>query len=221
MALLVRYALNAKLRENDMTVQKLIAQALTLSVFHFTLFSAMPRLQAAPRQTDLKQRVEQFGVGTELKLKLKGGENVRGSVASIGDDSFVVTSKDDGASREIAFNDLKKVSYPKRGYKSGGGTPDPAAAKRMVVQLGVGEHIMVKVSPTKKVRGYISEIHDDYFVIQPDGQASALQVPYSSIHKVNKNLSFGATIAILVGIAAAVVLILVLSGNDKVDVLPN
>jgi hypothetical protein len=91
----------------------------------------------------------------------------------------------------------------------------------MVVQLGVGEHIMVKVSPTQKVRGQIREIHDDHFVVAPDGQKETLQVPYSSVWKVNKNLSFGATVAIVVGIAAAVVLILVLSGEEDVDVLPN
>jgi len=204
-----------------MNVRTLIAQALTLSLFHFSLFSTTPRLEAASPQPDLKQRVEQFGVGTELNLKLKSGEKLRGSVESIGDDSFIVAAKDNGAPREIAFNDLEKVRYPKRGYKSGGATPDAAAAKRMVVQLGVGEHIMVKVSPTEKVRGHIRAIYDDHFVIQPDGQTSTLQVPYNSIRKVNKNLSFGATLAIVIGIAAAVVLILVLSGEDEIDVLPN
>jgi hypothetical protein len=80
---------------------------------------------------------------------------------------------------------------------------------------------MVKVSPTEKVRGHIVEIHDDHFIILPDRQTSTLNVPYSSIWKVNKNLSAGATLAILAGIGAAVVLILVLSGEDEIDVLPN
>jgi hypothetical protein len=80
---------------------------------------------------------------------------------------------------------------------------------------------MVKVSPTQKVRGHIREIHDDHFVVAPDGKTETVQVPYNSVWKVNKNLSFGATVAIVVGIAAAVVLILVLSGEEDVDVLPN
>lgn len=202
-----------------MNVRKLTAQVLALGLFHLSLISGVDKLQAAP-PPDLKQRVEQFGVGTELKLKLQNGEKLRGSVETIAQDSFTVVSKEDGATRQVAFHDLEKVSYPKRGYKTDD-TPDPAAAKRMVVQLGVGQHIMVKVSPTQKVRGHIREIHDDHFVIQPDGQISTMQVPYSSIWKVNKNISFGATIAIVVGIAAAVVLILVLSGEDEIDVLPN
>lgn len=197
-----------------MNAQTLMAQILTLGLLHLSLVSGMGKVQAATPQTALKQRVEQFGAGAELKLKLKSGEKLRGSVESIRDDSFIFAPKDDRASREIAFSDLKNVSYPKRGYKAED-TPDPVAAKRMVVQLGVGEHIMVKVSPTEKVRGRILEVHDDHFVIQPDGQTATLKVPYDSIWKVNKNLSFGATIAILVGIAAVVVLVLVLSGHES------
>jgi len=159
-------------------------------------------------------------VGTELKVKLADGTKLRGLVERIDKESFLLAGKDDGASREISYSDLDKLSYPKRGYKTEG-TPDPAAAKRMVVQLGVGEHIMVKVSPTQKVRGHIREINSDYFVVQPDGQTQIVQVPYNNILKVNKNLSFGATVAIVVGIAAAVVLILVLSGEEDVDLLPD
>jgi ribosome maturation factor RimP len=193
--------------------RELTARILILALLNVSLISGNTPV-------NLKERVDRFGVGTELKLKLKNGEKLRGSVESIGQDNFVVSLKERGATREIAFNDLQNVSYPKRGYKAEG-TPDPDAARRMVVQLGVGEHIMVQVSPTQKIRGHIREIGDDHFIIHPDGQASALQVPYSSIHKVNKNLSFGATLAIVVLIAATVVLILVLTGEDDVDVLPN
>jgi ribosome maturation factor RimP len=203
-----------------MDVRKLTAKVLTFGILHFSIVAGGTRLQAASPPNEVKQRVEQFGVGTELKLKLAGGDSVRGEVQSIGDNSFLFVPKEDNTPREIAYSELQKVSYPKRGYKAEA-TPDPAAAKRMVVQLGVGEHIMVKVSPTEKVRGHIRAINDDHFLIQPDGQTANLSVPYDSVWKVNKNLSFGATIAILVGIAAAVALILVLSGEDDVDVLPD
>jgi ribosome maturation factor RimP len=200
-----------------MKLRALTAQVLTLGLLHLALSSGAPKLSGAPH-TDVKQRIENFGVGADLKLKLEDGKKVRGVVESIGDSSFVVVSEKSGR-QEIAFNDLKNLSYPKRGYKAEG-APDPVLAKRMVVQLGVGEHIMVKVLD-QKVRGHIREIHADHFVVQPDGQAATLQVPYENISKVNKNLSFGATLAIVIGIAAAVVLILVLSGEDEIDVLPN
>jgi ribosome maturation factor RimP len=202
-----------------MQLRKYTAQVVTVGLFHISLINATGGLKGASPRPDLKQRVEHFGIGTELKLKLTNGEKLRGSVESIGADSFVVAPKDKaGATPEIAFNDLESANYPKRGYKTED-IPDAVAAKRMVVQLGVGEHIMVKVSPTEKVRGHIVAIQDDEFAILPDGEKSPRNVPYSSIHKVNKNLSLGATIAIVVGIAAAVVLILVLSGEEDIDVV--
>jgi ribosome maturation factor RimP len=201
-----------------MNAKSLLAQTLTLGLLHLGLTTGGMTLQASARP-NLKQRVEQFGTGTELKVKLQGGEKLRGVIDSIGESSFVLNSTA-GEPKEIAFQQLQSLRYPKRGYQTKD-APDPVAAKRMVVQLGVGEHIMVKVSPTQKVRGHIRDIQDNYFVIQPDGQADTRQVPYSSIWKVNKNLSFGATVAIVVGIAAAVALILVLSGEDEVDVLPD
>lgn len=203
-----------------MNLRTFTAQILTLGLLHFTLASSGAKLRAASPPAALKQRVEQFGVGTELKVKLAGGDKLRGQVESIGEDSFTLAPKNGGDPREIAYNDLENLRYPKRGYTAET-APDPAAAKRMVVQLGVGEHIMVKISPTEKVRGHIREIHESHFVVQPDGQNETLDVPYSSIWKVNKNLSFGATLTILVGIAAAVVLVLVLTGEDEIDVLPD
>jgi ribosome maturation factor RimP len=202
-----------------MNIQRLTAHLAILGLLHLVLVSGAARAQAATRM-DPKQRVEQFGEGAELKLKLKNGENLRGHVESIAAESFVFSPQEQDTDREIAYADLERVNYPHRGYKAEG-TPDPVAAKRMVVQLGVGEHIMVQVSPTEKVRGHIVAIEEDQFVILPDRQSSTRAVPYNSVHKVNKNLSFGATIAILAGIAAAVVLILVLSGKDDIDVLPG
>ena len=200
-----------------MNLRKLIAQTLSLGLLHLSLVSGN-NLQAASIKPDLKQRIEQFGVGTELKLKLDNGETLRGSVESIGRDSFVVVSNAAAIPREIPFASLENVRYPKRGYTANG-APDPAGAKRMIVQLGVGEHVMVKVSPTEKVRGHIHEIQDDHVVILPDGKTATLNVPYGSVWKVNKNLSFGATLAIIVGIAAAAVLILVLSDEEEIDVI--
>jgi hypothetical protein len=126
-------------------LRKVTANAVVAALIHLGLVTSGVRLQAKelPNPDVLKHRVEQFGVGTELKVKLSNGQAVRGSVESVGDESFVVALKDNGGSREVSYDELQKVNYPSRGYKAQG-HPDPAAAKRMVVQLGVGEHIMVQ-----------------------------------------------------------------------------
>jgi ribosome maturation factor RimP len=198
-----------------LSLKKLTANAVVAALVHLALINGGMRLQAKelPNPDVLKQRVEQFGVGTELKVKLSNGQDVRGLVQNVGDEAFVVALRDNGGLREVSYDDLRKVNYPKRGYKAEG-HPDPAAARRMVVQLGIGEHIMVQTGPDTKLRGHIREIHDDHFVILPDHQNAAVQVPYNSILKVNKNLSLGGTIAVLVGIAAVVAVILILTNNE-------
>ena len=163
-----------------MNVRTFTIQILILALVHSPFLNGASKPPVGDGQLPLRQRIEQFGVGTELKVKLADGTKLQGLVERIGKESFLLAAKDDGASREIAYNELDKLRYPKRGYKAEG-TPDAAAAKRMVVQLGVGEHIMVKVGPTQKVRGHIRQINDDYFVVQPDGQTQTLQVPYNNI----------------------------------------
>jgi hypothetical protein len=101
-----------------MNIRQLIAQLMVLGIFHLTVVSDSGLLQASTSQPDIKRRVQQFGVGTELKLKLRSGEKIRGSVDSITEDGFTLTSKKDASPRQIAFNDLENATYPKRGYKT-------------------------------------------------------------------------------------------------------
>jgi hypothetical protein len=108
----------ARKEKADMNLRTFTAQALLLGLLHFSLGSAGMNLRAAPPANELKQRIEQFGVGTELKLKLNGGDNVRGRVESIGNESFLLATNDNAAPREIAYNQLQNMRYPKRGYKA-------------------------------------------------------------------------------------------------------
>ena len=144
-----------------MNVRTFTIQILILALVHSGLLNGASKPHVGDVHFPLRQRIEQFGVGTELKVKLADGTKLRGWVERIGEESFFLAAKDDdAASREITYNELDKLSYPKRGYKAED-NPDAAAAKRMVVQLGIGEHIMVKVSPTQEVRGHIRQIDND------------------------------------------------------------
>ena len=59
-----------------MNIRQLTAQLMVLGIFDLTVVSD-PGLQASTSQPDLKRRVQQFGVGTELKLKLRSGKKIR------------------------------------------------------------------------------------------------------------------------------------------------
>jgi hypothetical protein len=68
--------------------------------------------------------------------------------------------------------------------------------------VGKEAKVQVKLKDGTKLKGFISEITDDYFVVtnEKDGQSTAIPYPQAKQVKGN-NLSTGATIAIAVGVA--------------------
>src|SRR5688572_25097868 len=106
-----------------MNVRTFTIQILILALVHSPSLNGASKLHVGDGQPPLRQRIEQFGVGTELKVKLADGTKLRGLIERIGQESFLLAAKDDGASREIAYNELHKLRYPRRGYKAEG-TPD-------------------------------------------------------------------------------------------------
>lgn len=88
-----------------------------------------------------------------------------------------------------------------------------------VAKLGTGKdaRITVKLRDKTKLKGYVSEIKENSFVVVDDKTGKASEVPYPSAKQIKgNNLSTGAKIAIGVGIAVAIVIIVAIIGN-KID----
>ena len=94
-------------------------------------------------------------------------------------------------------------------YYRADGRPDPIEARRTVVGLGIGKHVMVKLEGGRKVHGNIETIEADHFTLLPDQQATALPIAYGDIWQVEPNLSRTAKIAIAVAVACVVTTIVV------------
>lgn len=91
-----------------------------------------------------------------------------------------------------------------------------AKVKSKIEKLGVGENslIEVKLKDKTKVKGYIGEISDDYFVVIDKLNGTSTKVPYPQVKQAKgNNLSTGAKIAIGLGILAAVLVILLIFEN--------
>lgn len=85
--------------------------------------------------------------------------------------------------------------------------------RRAVLKLGVGPdaRVQVKLRDKTTLAGYVSEAGPDSFVVTDAGTGVATVVPYPQVKSAKgHNLSTGAKIAIGVGIAAAVVLVVYL-----------
>ena len=159
---------------------------------------------AAPEQ--VKQQLDQFGVGANLKVQLADGKKLKGSVVSLGEDGFELRGKSADAPRHIAYNNVNAVTLAKLKYRAKG-TPDAVEARRVVLGLGVGHHIQVKTTAGKEYHGNIQIIGTDSFRMLPDRETAPVQIAFADVQYVEQNLSTGAKVAIIVGAAAAAVVI--------------
>ncbi|MGI8468137.1 MAG: hypothetical protein ACR2N3_06770 [Pyrinomonadaceae bacterium] len=81
--------------------------------------------------------------------------------------------------------------------------------KANIAKLGTGKDakIAVKLKDGTKLKGYVSQINENSFVVVDEKTGSATEVPYPNAKQVKcNNLSNGAKVAIAVGILAAVIL---------------
>jgi hypothetical protein len=173
----------------------------------FVLFqlSLAQSLQAtvAPDPAAIKGQIDQFGIGAKLELVLAHGQKLRGSVDAIGDDSFLFISQRRQPAQRISYDQVSEMRLTKHRYRASG-QPDSMEARRVVLALGVGKHVVVNTAG-REVHGLIQAIEPGYFTVLPDQQNAPVQFAYSDVQHVEKNLSLGATIVLLVLIAAGVV----------------
>lgn len=83
--------------------------------------------------------------------------------------------------------------------------------KTSVSRLGTGKdaRVEVKLRDRTKLKGYISQINENSFVVVDDKTGNAAEIPYPNAKQVKgNNLSTGAKIAIGVGIAVVVLFII-------------
>ena len=178
------------------------ATVLVVSLLHLSLSGSLeartPKIPAP-----IKEQVDQFGVGAKVGVKLAGGEKLRGSIDAIEGQGFLLSSQRENGPRRIPYDEVAELKLAKRVYRASD-QPDVVEAKRVVVALGVGKHAVVKVTGGKKLHGHIQAIEGDHFTLQPDNQPSPVQIAYSDVWYVEKNLSAGATIVLVILIGAAV-----------------
>jgi ribosome maturation factor RimP len=183
-------------------LRKLIAICLVFFLFHFSF------LQAAtpPDPASLKEKVDLFGVGAKVKLRLADGEKLRGSIETITDETFSFNPGPGTLQRQIAYDQVVDLELAKRVYRTQD-QPDPVEARRVVVALGVGKHVVVKTTTGKEFHGHIQAIEPDNFTLLPDRAVAPVQIAYGEVRHVEKNLSAGATLVLVILIVAVVAVV--------------
>ena len=92
--------------------------------------------------------------------------------------------------------------------------------KTNVAKLGTGKdaRIEVKLKDGAKLKGYVSQINENSYVIINDKTGASTEIPYSNTKQVKgNNLSTGAKIATGIAIGAGAFLLLVFIGLHYAD----
>jgi ribosome maturation factor RimP len=156
-----------------------------------------------PDTAFVKQQVAQYGVGAKVKVRLAEGKKLRGSIAGIEDEAFLLASGRAAVPKRLSYDQVSGLKLATLTYKAAG-QPNPAEARRVVLGLGVGKHIMVKTADGKEYHGLIVAIEEGGFAVMPDQQATPVQIAYNDVLQVGPNLSTFAKVAIVVAVAVAI-----------------
>jgi len=157
-----------------------------------------------PNPSLTRQRVDQFGVGAKVKVELTNGQKFKGSIQSIEDGGFLLAAAKAGSPTRVPYGAVAQLNLAKNTYKATG-QPDSVEVRRVVAELGVGHHVMVKTSEAKEYHGNIVAIAAESFTVLPDHTTAPIQIAYNQILQIGPNMSKGTKIAIVVLVGVAVV----------------
>jgi hypothetical protein len=181
----------------------LLAISLAFCLFQLSLVQSLEATVGLD-PVSVKRQVDEFGAGAKVGLVLAGGVKLKGAIQEIGTEGFQFISRANEPARTIRYDQVTGVELLKRRYRAHG-QPDATEARRVVLALGMGKHVVVNTTTGREFHGNIVAIAPGYFSVLPDEQSAAVQIAYGDIQHVEKNLSLGATIVLVVLIAAAVV----------------
>jgi ribosome maturation factor RimP len=161
-----------------------------------------------PNPSLTRQRVDQFGVGAKVKVELTNGQKFKGSIQSIEDGGFLLAAAKAGSPTRVPYGDVAQLNLAKNTYKATG-QPDPVEVRRVVAELGVGHHIMLKTAEAKEYHGNIVAIEAESFTVLPDHTTVPVEIAYSQTLRMGPNLSKGAKIAIVVVVGLVIAAVIV------------
>ena len=62
--------------------------------------------------------------------------------------------------------------------------------KTKIVNWGLHKSVTVKLKSGEKLQGRITEIKDEFFAVQTEGQATTRQVQFSEVHKLSGHIAW-------------------------------
>lgn len=154
----------------------------------------------------MKRRLEEFGPGADVKLRLADGSKRRGLIGQTRVDGFELRLAQTAAVQDFEYAQVASIELTSRVYRSNAGR-DPVAAHRVALALGPGHHVLTRVRVGKTYRGHIDSVDPEGFTVLLDHTKKSITIPYAEIDHLEQNLSRAAKIGIVAAIAGGVALL--------------
>ena len=130
----------------------------------------------------IREQIELFGPGTEVKLKLANGKVLQGSIGLVDRESFELISKQNHDRMGIAYRAVAQFEVRKKFLPGAGDTE--TEVRRVVNTLGIGRHFEVKTS-SGKLSGNVQRTWDDHFELLLDKKWKPVDVAYADVRELS------------------------------------
>ncbi len=194
------------------TLQRFVALGLIVSISSLALadLGIAQEMTGASTRALTRQQVDQFGVGAKVKVRLRDGRKLRGSIQAIQDETFLLASARGVSPQPVSYDQVRQLQLAKLTYRARG-QQDPAEARRVAAGLGVGHHIVVKTAAGEEYHGNIQALASDHFVVLPDRATAPVIIAYADVVQLGPNLSTITWVAIGVGVGVAVLVLVMVA----------
>jgi ribosome maturation factor RimP len=160
--------------------------------------------QESKRGKEIKSMVEMLGVGAEVRFRLRNTPDRSGIIEEVGDETFKLLRK--GDTQTLDYDQVTYMSLKSTKYKAKGQI-EPSKVRQIVVFLGPGKKIDMKLDSDTKLKGKIQSIEAENFTIVDSKGDQSNAISFSQVKEIKEaKLPGWALAAIIGGIAFGILL---------------
>jgi hypothetical protein len=153
--------------------------------------------QETEKSAKVKRMIQDLGVGAELGVTLVNGTKHRGLIEEIEEDFFRLQKKH--SNQPVGYGEVSYIRLANPKYKAKGQI-DPARVRQIVVFLGPGKKVKMKLGSDHKLDGTIQSVNDDSFAILNSKSNQATSISFGDVTEIEeKKLPGWAVGAIVAG----------------------
>ncbi len=156
-----------------------LAIAITISL---ALGQGLP-VVAAERADRVREKVERLGAGADVRVYDSNGNPLRGIIESFDESGFHLRLKE--TDKTFRYHEVNVLELAQSTY-SAKGEPNPAAARRLALEMGPGTKVAVRTTTGASITGKIVRVDGEELAIGTK-TAGSIAVRYSDMRELKRS----------------------------------